>query len=66
MNGVSLTVRRGEILASRAWKGTAKQNSWNALQGLIHPESGQVFLGRTRISQTGRRSALSRLDWDTF
>ena len=50
VNGVSLTVRRGEILGIAGVEGNGQTELVECLAGLIHPESGQVFLGGKDIT----------------
>ncbi len=44
MNGVSLDIKRGEIVGLLGPNGAGKTTTFYMIVGLIHPESGKVFL----------------------
>ncbi len=50
VNGVSLTVRQGEILGIAGVEGNGQTELVEALAGLIRPESGQIFLNGQDIT----------------
>ncbi|HLH61439.1 MAG TPA: ABC transporter ATP-binding protein [Ktedonobacteraceae bacterium] len=55
---VDLIVRRGEIHALVGENGAGKTTLMNILYGLIHPDSGEIFINGQRAHITGPRDAI--------
>src|SRR6266567_3081902 len=55
---VNLTVRRGEIHALVGENGAGKSTLMNILYGLIHPDSGEIFINGQQAHITGPRDAI--------
>ncbi|UVK38418.1 methionine ABC transporter ATP-binding protein [Mesorhizobium sp. AR10] len=55
LDGVSLTVRKGEILGIIGRSGAGKSTLIRCLNGLERPDSGQVFIEGREISRFGER-----------
>ncbi|TGQ38459.1 methionine ABC transporter ATP-binding protein [Mesorhizobium sp. M00.F.Ca.ET.216.01.1.1] len=55
LDGVSLTVRKGEILGLIGRSGAGKSTLIRCLNGLERPDSGQVFIEGREISRLGER-----------
>ncbi|MBZ9807002.1 MULTISPECIES: methionine ABC transporter ATP-binding protein [unclassified Mesorhizobium] len=55
LDGVSLTVRRGEVLGIIGRSGAGKSTLIRCLNGLERPDSGEVFIEGREISQLGER-----------
>src|SRR6266849_4461598 len=55
---VNLTVRKGEIHALVGENGAGKTTLMNILYGLIHPESGEIFINGQPARITGPRDAI--------
>ena len=55
---VNLTVRKGEIHALVGENGAGKTTLMNILYGLIHPESGEIFINGQPAHITGPRDAI--------
>ncbi|CCV10225.1 methionine ABC transporter ATP-binding protein [Mesorhizobium sp. STM 4661] len=55
LDGVSLTVRKGEILGIIGRSGAGKSTLIRCLNGLERPDSGQVFIEGREISRLGER-----------
>ncbi len=62
LRGISLEVRRGEILAVTGPSGSGKSTLLLALAGILVPEAGEVWFGDRQISaeSEARRSRLRR------
>ena len=55
---VNLSVRKGEIHALVGENGAGKTTLMNILYGLIHPESGEIYLNGQRVHISGPRDAI--------
>ena len=55
LDGVSLTVKRGEILGIIGRSGAGKSTLIRCLNGLERPDSGEVFIEGREISRLGER-----------
>lgn len=55
LNGVSLDIRAGEVLALLGPNGTGKSTLLKLLLGLYQPASGEVQIGRDTLKQLSRR-----------
>src|SRR5438094_947850 len=55
---VNLEVRKGEIHALVGENGAGKTTLMNILYGLIHPDSGEIFINGQRAHITGPRDAI--------
>jgi D-methionine transport system ATP-binding protein len=55
LDGVSLSVRKGEILGIIGRSGAGKSTLIRCLNGLERPDSGQVFIESREISRLGER-----------
>jgi ABC-type uncharacterized transport system ATPase subunit len=55
---VNLTVRKGEIHALVGENGAGKTTLMNILYGLIHPDSGEIFVNGQLVHITGPRDAI--------
>jgi ABC-type uncharacterized transport system ATPase subunit len=55
---VNLSVRKGEIHALVGENGAGKTTLMNILYGLIHPNSGQIFINGQHVSINGPRDAI--------
>ena len=55
---VNLTVLRGEIHALVGENGAGKSTLMNILYGLIHPDSGEIFINGQQAHITGPRDAI--------
>jgi len=55
LDGISLTVRRGEILGIIGRSGAGKSTLIRCLNGLERPDSGEVFIEGREISRLGER-----------
>ncbi len=55
LDGVSLTVRKGEILGIIGRSGAGKSTLIRCLNGLERPDSGEVFIEGREISRLGER-----------
>ncbi|TPN40801.1 MULTISPECIES: methionine ABC transporter ATP-binding protein [unclassified Mesorhizobium] len=55
LDGISLTVRKGEILGIIGRSGAGKSTLIRCLNGLERPDSGQVFIEGREISRLGER-----------
>ena len=55
LDGISLTVRKGEILGIIGRSGAGKSTLIRCLNGLERPDSGEVFIEGREISQLGER-----------
>src|SRR5579884_226108 len=55
---VHLRVRKGEIHALVGENGAGKTTLMNILYGLIHPDSGEIFVNGQRAHITGPRDAI--------
>ena len=55
LDGVSLTVKKGEILGIIGRSGAGKSTLIRCLNGLERPDSGQVFIEGREISRLGER-----------
>src|SRR6266849_4724523 len=56
---VNLTVRKGEIHALVGENGAGKSTLMNILYGLIHPDSGEIFINGKPTHITGPRDAIA-------
>lgn len=65
LKGVSLELRRGEILAVTGPSGSGKSTLLMCLAGVLRPDAGDVFYGERRISteSEARRSRLRRQEF---
>ncbi|MFH1220742.1 MAG: LPS export ABC transporter ATP-binding protein [Candidatus Eisenbacteria bacterium] len=50
VNGVSLEVKQGEIVGLLGQNGAGKTTTFYMIMGLVRPVGGQIFLGRTEIT----------------
>src|SRR5436305_15305697 len=57
---VNLKVRKGEIHALVGENGAGKTTMMNILYGLIHPDSGEIYINGERVQITGPRDAISQ------
>ncbi|MBV9229120.1 MAG: ATP-binding cassette domain-containing protein, partial [Chloroflexi bacterium] len=57
---VNLTVAKGEIHALVGENGAGKSTLMNILYGLIHPDSGDIFINGEKVVITGPRDAIRR------
>src|SRR6266487_3563350 len=55
---VNLTVRKGEIHALVGENGAGKTTLMNILYGLIHPDSGEIYINGEHVHITGPRDAI--------
>ncbi|RUY49079.1 ATP-binding cassette domain-containing protein, partial [Mesorhizobium sp. M7A.F.Ca.CA.001.13.2.1] len=55
LDGISLTVRKGEILGIIGRSGAGKSTLIRCLNGLERPDSGEVFIEGREISRLGER-----------
>src|SRR5881227_2745091 len=55
---VNLEVRKGEIHALVGENGAGKTTMMNILYGLIHPDSGEIYINGERVHITGPRDAI--------
>src|SRR5579864_7553757 len=55
---VNLTVRRGEIHALVGENGAGKSTLMNILYGLIHPDSGEIYINGQHVHIGGPRDAI--------
>src|SRR6266852_3762451 len=55
---INLTVRKGEIHALVGENGAGKSTLMNILYGLIHPDSGEIFINGQTVHITGPRDAI--------
>src|SRR5438034_8606653 len=55
---VNLKVRKGEIHALMGENGAGKTTQMNILYGLIHPESGEIYVNGQLAHITGPRDAI--------
>ncbi|TIU74335.1 MAG: ATP-binding cassette domain-containing protein, partial [Mesorhizobium sp.] len=55
LDGVSLTVKKGEILGIIGRSGAGKSTLIRCLNGLERPDSGEVFIEGREISRLGER-----------
>ena len=55
---VNLEVRKGEIHALVGENGAGKSTLMNILYGLIHPDSGEIFINGKLVHITGPRDAI--------
>src|SRR5947209_16508567 len=55
---VNLTVRKGEIHALVGENGAGKSTLMNILYGLIHPDSGEIFINGQPAHISGPRDAI--------
>jgi branched-chain amino acid transport system ATP-binding protein len=51
LKGISIEVRRGEIVTLIGANGAGKTTTLKTISGLLHPRTGQVFLGDRDISR---------------
>src|SRR5260370_30667385 len=56
LRGVSLTVRRGEVLALRGASGAGKSTLLRLLGGLDSPNAGDIIFAGTNLAALSRRS----------
>ena len=65
LNGVELTVRRGDIAAIIGTSGSGKSTLLNLLGGLDVPSEGTVQIGASRwpVSMTGRWGGCAIIIW---
>ena len=56
---VHLTVRKGEIHALVGENGAGKSTLMNTLYGLVHPDSGEIFINGKHANIGGPRDAIS-------
>lgn len=50
LDDVSISLRRGEAVALLGPNGAGKTTTFTIMSGLIHPDSGQIFLDNTEIT----------------
>src|ERR1700680_2584411 len=55
---VNLRVRKGEIHALVGENGAGKTTLMNILYGLIHPDSGEIYINGQRVHIGGPRDAI--------
>ncbi|WP_345632155.1 ABC transporter ATP-binding protein [Rugosimonospora acidiphila] len=62
LDGATLRVRRGEVVAVMGPSGSGKSTLLHCLAGIVRPDSGQVVYGGRELTSLsdGRRSALRR------
>lgn len=58
-DGVNLNVKKGEILALLGENGSGKTTLMNMLSGIYHPDDGEIFLSREKVSIVSPKDALS-------
>jgi len=58
-DSVDLSVRAGEIHALVGENGAGKSTLMNILYGLIHPDSGEIFINGKQVHMSGPRDAIS-------
>ena len=51
VNGISLTLQRGQMVAIMGESGAGKSTLLHLLGGMERPESGAIFYGRTQITR---------------
>jgi simple sugar transport system ATP-binding protein len=56
---VDFSVRRGEIHALVGENGAGKSTLMNELYGLVHPDSGEIFINGKQVHITGPRDAIA-------
>src|SRR5213082_4195379 len=56
---VNLAVRKGEIHALVGENGAGKSTLMNILYGLIHPDSGEIFINDQLVHISGPRDAIA-------
>src|SRR5579859_2720217 len=56
---VHLTVRKGEIHALVGENGAGKSTLMNTLYGLVHPDSGEIFINGQHVHIGGPRDAIA-------
>jgi phosphonate transport system ATP-binding protein len=55
LRGISLQLRKGEIVGLIGASGAGKSTLLRAVQRLVEPESGRILLGETDVTSLGRR-----------
>src|SRR5690348_9627484 len=55
---INLTVRKGEIHALVGENGAGKTTLMNILYGLLHPDSGEIFVNGEKVTIHGPRDAI--------
>src|ERR1051326_443828 len=55
---VNLTIRKGEIHALVGENGAGKSTLMNILYGLIHPDSGEIYINGQPVHINGPRTAI--------
>lgn len=55
MRGISLTIKRGEVLAIMGPSGSGKSTLLHTLAGITKPDSGKVYLNGSRIDNLNDR-----------
>jgi general nucleoside transport system ATP-binding protein len=58
-NHVDFSVRQGEIHALVGENGAGKTTLMNELYGLVHPDSGEIFVNGKQVHITGPRDAIA-------
>src|SRR5690242_1445528 len=56
---VDFSVRQGEIHALVGENGAGKSTLMNELYGLVHPDSGEIFVNGKQVNITGPRDAIA-------
>jgi len=54
LDNVSITIEKGDFVCLSGPSGSGKTTLLNAMGGLDTPDSGQVYIGETRIDQLGK------------
>ncbi|TIM62675.1 MAG: ATP-binding cassette domain-containing protein, partial [Mesorhizobium sp.] len=66
LDGVSLSVRKGEILGIIGRSGAGKSTLIRCLNGLERPDSGEIFIEGRDIAQLGERELRNVAAFDEY